>query len=176
MKTKNLTKIALMTAIICIFSPISVPLPISPVPLTLCTFALCLAAYMLEPKEAMAATGLFLFIGAVGVPVFSGYTGGFAKFAGPTGGYLIGYLYLVGITSYFVQKNPNSRKMQILGAFLGTVVTYTFGTFWLAILTNASFFATLPTGALIFLPLDIVKIILACFLGEKLKTHINHIS
>lgn len=173
MKTKDLTKIALMTAIICILAPISIPIPISPVALTLCTFALYLSTYILTPKQAIAATALYLLIGSIGVPVFSGYTTGFAKFAGPGGGYLIGYLFLVAISSYFVEKFPNSVALQIAGAFLATIITYTIGTFWLAKITNASFFATLPIGALIFLPLDIVKISLACLVGRKIQRYLN---
>lgn len=173
MKTKDLTKIALMTAIICILAPISIPIPISPVALTLCTFALYLSAYILTPKQAIAATALYLLIGSIGVPVFSGYTSGFAKFAGPGGGYLIGYLFLVAISSYFVRKFPNSVALQIGGTFLATIITYAIGTFWLAKITNASFFATLPIGAFIFLPLDIVKITITCVVGRKVQRYLN---
>ncbi|KXL51916.1 biotin transporter BioY2 [Anaerotignum neopropionicum] len=173
MKTKELTKIALMTAIICILAPISIPLPLSPVALTLCTFALYLSVYILTPKQAIAATALYLFIGSIGIPVFSGYTAGFAKFAGPGGGYLVGYLILVAVSSFFVSKFPNSYAMQMFGTFLATIITYTIGTFWLAKVTNAGFFATLPMGAFIFLPLDIVKIILACVVGRKTQRYLN---
>lgn len=173
MKTKELTTIALMTAIICILAPLSIPIPFSPVPLTLCTFALYLSAYILKPTQAIAATVLYLFIGAIGVPVFSGFTAGFGKFAGPGGGYLIGYIFLVAISSYFVRKFPASPKLQMIGTLLATIVTYAIGTFWLARITNASFIATLPMGALVFIPLDIVKIILACVVGRKMQTYLN---
>lgn len=173
MKTKELTTIALMTAIICILAPISIPIPFSPVALTLCTFALYLSVYILKPKQAIAATVLYLFIGAIGIPVFSGYTAGFAKFAGPGGGYLVGYIFLVAMSAYFVRKFPNSPKLQMLGTLLGTIVTYTIGTFWLARITNTGFIAALPMGALVFIPLDIVKIILACVLGRKMQTYLN---
>lgn len=175
MKTKDLTKIGLMTAIICILAPISIPIPISPVPLTLCTFALYLSTYVLSPKQAISAIALYIFIGMIGIPVFSGYTAGLAKFAGPGGGYIIGYLFLVAITSYFVHKYPNSLGTQMTGAFLGTIVTYAIGTFWLARVTNASFLATLPMGAFVFLPLDIVKIILSCIVGRKVQTYLSNV-
>lgn len=174
MKTKELTKIGLMTAIICILAPISIPIPASPVALTLCTFALYLSAYILSPKHAISATALYLLIGAVGIPVFSGYTSGLAKFAGPGGGYLIGYIFLVAISAFFVRKYPNTPIMQMIGAFLGTIVTYTIGTFWLAKVTNADFIATLPFGALVFLPLDVVKIIISCILGRKIQRYLSH--
>ncbi len=173
MKTKELTTIALMTAIICISAPISIPIPFSPVALTLCTFALYLSVYILKPKQAIAATALYLFIGAIGVPVFSGYTAGIAKFAGPGGGYLVGYIFLVAISAYFVRKFPASPQLQMTGTLLGTLVTYTIGTFWLAKITNTGFIAALPMGALVFIPLDIVKIILACVLGRKIQNYLN---
>lgn len=173
MSTKELTTISLMTAIICILAPISIPIPFSPVALTLCTFALYLSAYVLKPKQAIAATALYLFVGSVGIPVFSGYTAGFGKFAGPGGGYLVGYVFLVAISAYFVRKFPDSPMLQMLGAFLGTLATYTIGTFWLAKVTNASFLSTLPMGALVFIPLDIVKIILSCVLGRKIQNYLK---
>ncbi|MDD3394764.1 MAG: biotin transporter BioY [Anaerotignum sp.] len=173
MKTKELTKIALMTAIICILAPISIPIPFSPVALTLCTFALYLSVYILTPKQALTATAMYLLLGSIGIPVFSGYTAGFGKFAGPGGGYLVGYVFLVAISAYFVQKYPHSPKLQMMGALLATVVTYTIGTFWLAKITNTGFLAALPMGALIFIPLDIIKIILACFVGRKVRRYLH---
>lgn len=69
-KTRTLTMTALMTAVICIFAPISIPIPISPVALTLGTFAMYLTAYVLPPRQALAAIGLYLLLGAAGLPVF----------------------------------------------------------------------------------------------------------
>ena len=85
-KTRTLTMTALMTAVICIFAPISIPIPISPVALTLGTFAMYLTAYVLPPRQALAAIGLYLLLGAAGLPVFSGYTAGLSRFAAPGGG------------------------------------------------------------------------------------------
>ncbi|WP_352400552.1 biotin transporter BioY [Anaerotignum sp.] len=173
MKTKDLTKIALMTAIICILAPISIPIPASPVALTLCTFALYLSTYVLSPKQAVAATALYILIGAIGIPVFSGYTAGLAKFAGPGGGYIVGYLFLVAISATFVRKYPNSPFLQMSGALIGTIVTYIIGTYWMATVTNASFLNTLPAGALIFIPLDIVKIFISCVVGRKVQHYLR---
>lgn len=82
-KTRTLTMTALMTAVICIFAPISIPIPVSPVALTLGTFAMYLTAYVLPPRQALAAIGLYLLLGAAGLPVFSGYTAGLSRFAAP---------------------------------------------------------------------------------------------
>ena len=172
MKTKALTQIALMAAVLCILAPISIPIPVSSVALTLATFALYLMAYILKPKQALAAVGIYLLLGAAGLPVFSGYMAGISRFAAPGGGYLIGYLFLVGISGWFIQKYSHTA-IQISGMFLGTLVMYSLGTFWLAFSTDISFFTALPAGILIFLPLDIIKIIFASYIGKKIQKHIK---
>lgn len=172
-KTKTYTTTALMTALICIMAPVSIPIPISPVALTLCTFALYLCCYVLPPRQALASVGLYLLLGAIGLPVFSGYAGGISRFASPGGGYLIGYLFLVAISSFFINHFPKRPLYQIGGMFAGTLVTYTIGTAYMAYLTNATFLQTLPMGALVFLPLDIIKIICAYILGNQIQSHIT---
>lgn len=172
-KTKIYTTTALMTAVICILAPISIPVPISPVALTLCTFAIYLSAYILPPRQALASVGLYLLLGAIGLPVFSGYGGGISRFTSPGGGYLIGYLFLVSISSFFIYRFPKRAFFQIGGMFVATLVTYTIGTAYMAYLTNTTFWQALPMGALVFLPLDIIKIIIAYILGNKIQAHIT---
>lgn len=170
--TKNMAYIAMMVAILCILAPISIPIPVSTISLTLATLAIYIIAYVLEPKEALAAVGLYLLLGAIGLPVFSGYMAGISRFAAPGGGYLVGYLFLAGISSAFVHRFSHPLP-QIGGMFLATCITYCIGTFWLARVTNAPFLATLPAGALVFLPLDTVKMLFACWLGRKLQQHLQ---
>lgn len=172
-KTQRLIYTALMTAVICIAAPISIPIPVSPVALTLSTFAIYLTIYVLDLPGAMAAVGLYLLLGAVGLPVFSGYTGGLSRFAAPGGGYLAGYLLLAAIGSLFLRRWPAHRPMQALGLFLGTLATYALGTLWMAYVTHVSFWQALPMGALVFLPLDILKILCACWLGSRLRHHLG---
>lgn len=172
MKTKDLTYISLMTAVLCILAPISIPLPGSSVALTMATFTLYLMVYILSPRQALAAVGLYLMLGAAGLPVFSGYMAGISRFAAPGGGYLIGYLFLVGISGWFVQKY-SAVSIQVIGMFLGTLVMYCLGTFWLAASTGISFLSALPAGMLIFLPLDTLKIIFASYIGRKIQLHIK---
>lgn len=173
-KTKDLTLTALMAAILCILAPISVPIPISSVALTLGTFAIYLAAYVLEPRLAFAAIGLYLLLGAAGLPVFSGYTAGVAKFAGPGGGYLVGYLLLASACSACIRRFPRRPVVQAVGMFLVTLAFYLIATYWMSVVTGGSFLATLPAGALVFLPLDSVKIIAACWLGQKIQPYLQN--
>ena len=172
MKTNDLTRIALMTAVLCILAPISLPLPVSSVALTLATFALYLMAYILKPKQAVIAVGLYLLLGVAGLPIFSGYMAGISRFAAPGGGYLLGYLFLAGIGGWFVHRF-SALPLQIFGMFLGTFVMYLLGTAWMAYVTGISFPAALPAGMLVFLPLDMLKIILASYIGRKIKMYIK---
>ncbi len=170
MKTKNLTRIALMTAVLCILAPVN--LPLSSVAMTLATFALYLMVYILSPKQALVSVGLYLLLGAVGLPVFAGYMAGISRFASPGGGYLIGYLLLTCIGGYFVQKY-DSLSLQVFGLFIGTLVMYCIGTFWLAFSAGISFLSAIPAGMLIFLPMDILKLTLAVIIGRKIQHHIK---
>ena len=172
MKTNDLTRIALMAAVLCVLAPISIPVPVSPVSLTLATLAIYLMAYILKPKQAVMAVGLYLLLGAAGLPVFSGYMAGISRFAAPGGGYLLGYLFLVGISGWFVHRH-SALSLQLLGMFLGTLVMYLLGTFWMAYVTNTSFLAAIPAGMLIFLPLDIIKIALSAYIGRKVQKYIK---
>ena len=89
-RTRQITLIGLMTAITCILAPLSIP--IGPVPISLTNFAIYLSLYLLDWKKGTISYILYLLLGLVGLPVFSGFTGGIGKLAGPTGGYIIGFI------------------------------------------------------------------------------------
>ena len=93
-RTKQMVLIALMTAVTCVLGPLSIPLPFSPVPISLTNFAIFLAIFVLGMKSGTISFIIYLLLGAVGVPVFSSFRGGFQVLAGPTGGYLIGFIFL----------------------------------------------------------------------------------
>lgn len=171
MKTTDLTHTALMTAVLCILAPISIP--VGSVAFSLATFVIYLMAYILKPRQALAAVGIYLLLGAAGLPVFAGFLSGISRFAAPGGGYLIGYLFLAGIGGGFMQKY-SQITFQIFGLFLGTLAMYLLGTGWLSLSTGISFFSALPMGILVFLPLDTLKILLASYLGQKIKLHIKN--
>ncbi len=171
MHTREMTRTALMTALLCILAPIS--FPVGTVAVTLATFAIYLMAYILPPKQALFSVSLYLCLGTVGIPVFSGYMAGIQRFAAPGGGYLIGYLLLAGIGSAFVHRFF-ALPLQVVGLLLGTLAMYITGTFWLAYSTGIPFLSALPAGMLLFLPLDMVKLLLAAYIGRKLQLHIKN--
>ena len=106
MSTAQMTVTALMTAITCILAPMALPIPVSPVPISLTNLVIFFMAYILGTKLSVASYVLYLLLGTVGLPVFSGFSGGVGKLLGPTGGYLIGFIFLAAISGFFVEKFP----------------------------------------------------------------------
>lgn len=95
-----MTMIALMTAVTCILGPLAIPLPFSPVPISFTNLAVYFSLFVLGANSATVSYLVYLLIGMVGLPVFSGFTGGFAKMAGPTGGYLVGFIFMAWIAGF----------------------------------------------------------------------------
>ena len=185
--TKRMALIGVMTAVTCILGPFSIPLPFSPVPISFTNLAIYLAAYVLGMKACTVSYLIYMLLGMVGVPVFSGFTGGPAKLAGPTGGYIIGFIvmavgptggYLVGfilmalIVGFFVDHFPGKVALHIVGMVLGLAICYIFGTVWLAGQLNMTFVAGLGVGVIPYLPGDAVKIIFTALIGPKLRREI----
>lgn len=165
--TLTMAVVALMTAVVCVLAPFSIPVGV--IPVSLATFGLYLAVWILGGKKATIVCLMYLLIGFVGLPVFSGFTGGPAKLFGPTGGYLIGYLLLTMIAGFFVDKFPGKMKYCLLGYVLGSMACYGTGTLWLAVHLKIGFEAAFVMGVLPFLPGDVIKISLALWLGQIVR-------
>ena len=172
-RTRTLTMIGLTSAALCILGPISIPIPVSPVPLSLTNFAIYLIIYILGMKHGTISIFIYLCLGTVGLPVFSAFSGGPAKLAGPTGGYLIGFIFLALIQGFLMEHFPGKRPAAITGMILGLAVCYAFGTVWLAAQMSLGFFAALGIGVIPYLPGDAVKIIAATLVGPKLQNSLR---
>ena len=168
-KINNITVIGLFTAIMCILGPLSIAIPISPVPISFTNLAICFTALILGWKKGTISYLVYLLIGFAGVPVFSSFTAGPGKLLGPTGGYLIGFLFLALIAGYFADRFPDKMHMIILGMVLGTVITYALGTGWLAYQANMSFKAALFAGVIPYIVGDVIKIIIAASIAPTIK-------
>jgi biotin transport system substrate-specific component len=156
-----------MAAVTCILGPLS--LPIGVVPISLTNLVIYFAIYALGGKRGTLSYIVYLFIGLVGLPVFSGFSGGLPKLFGPTGGYLIGFVFMAFISGIFIDKFSNKIYMCFLGMVLGTIVTYIFGTAWLAYEAHMAFNKALAVGVLPFIPGDIVKITIASLIGPQIR-------
>ena len=171
--TKTLSIIALMTAFMCILGPFSIPIPFSPVPISFTMIAIFLALYLLGMKKGVVSLFLYLLIGLIGLPVFSRFKGGPGKLLGPTGGYLIGFVFMAVISGFFIDKWFTNKLMCLIGMVLVTIVCYLFGTFWLAYQGSMSFQAALAAGVLPYIPFDLIKIIIALLLGPLIHTQLK---
>lgn len=164
---RKMTTTALMTAVICILGPLSIP--IGPVPISLGNFALLLTMYVLEWKSGVVAYFLYLLIGLIGLPVFSGFGSGPAKLLGPTGGYILGFLPMILITGLFLRKHWQKRILSILIMEIATWVLYVFGTAWLTYSMHLTFAQALATGVIPFIAIDLVKIVIVSLIGPILR-------
>lgn len=172
-KVKEMALMGLMAAVICMMGPLSLPLPVSPVPVSLTNLAIYFAVYALGMKRGCISYLLYLLIGFVGVPVFSGFTGGPGKLLGPTGGYLVGFIFMALIIGYFVDKWPSAMAMCFLGMVIGTIAAYLFGTVWLAWQAQMSFARALAAGVIPFIPGDLAKIVIAMAGGPQIRKRLQ---
>ena len=171
---KSMVFTAIAAAIICVAAPFSVPLP-GLVPISLATFAVYLAGGLLGPKRGSIAVVIYILIGAVGLPVFSGFSGGFAKLLGVTGGYIIGYIPCALLTGIFADMNTKKHWSMPVGMALGTIACYAFGTAWFMIATGTPFLAALASCVVPFLVGDAIKIVAACAVTVPLKSRLEGI-
>ncbi|MCR5672736.1 MAG: biotin transporter BioY [Lachnospiraceae bacterium] len=168
-KTQAMTFIALCTAMTCILAPLSISIPISPVPISLTIFAILISAYVLGLKNCIFSFLLYALIGFIGVPVFSKFTGGPGVLLGPTGGYIIGFIFVAFFAGLFIEKFENARYMHAIGMIIGVAVCYVFGTAWLAQQAGMGFRQALYAGVIPFIPADAVKIAAAIAIGPRLR-------
>lgn len=171
--TKRMALIGVMTAVTCVLGPLSIPLPISPVPISFTNLAIYLSLYVLGMKAGTISYLVYLLLGFAGLPVFSGFSGGVAKLAGPTGGYLVGFIFMAIVGGWVIDRFPGKYVLHAVGLVIGTAICYVFGTVWLAKQLGMTFVAGLGVGVIPYLPGDAVKILLAIMVGPKLRKEIQ---
>jgi len=132
-------------------------IPIGPVPVVLSTLFVLLSGLLLGSRWGLISMGLYLLVGAMGLPVFAGGKGGFAHFFGPTGGYLFGYVLSGWMTGLISERSYKSPVLQIVAIFFGSLAIYFIGVPWLKMVTNMSWTKTLMVGMVPFLVGDAVK-------------------
>jgi len=146
-----------------------IAVPIGPVPITLATLFVLLSGLLLGSRWGLISMALYLFIGAMGIPVFSGGRGGLAHFFGPTGGYLLGYVLSAWVTGLVSEQSRQSPALQILAVLLGSIAIYSIGVPWLKMTTNLSWTRALIVGMLPFLIGDTVKAAAAFLLARSTR-------
>jgi biotin transport system substrate-specific component len=169
----DITLIALFAALTAAGAFVAVPLPFSPVPAALQNLFAVLAGLCLGPVRGSLAVGLYLLAGALGAPVFAGASGGFARFLGPTGGYLLGYL-LAALVAGLVAGRPRAGKPApawklALGTALALLSVYVPGVLRLKQLMGLGWAEALVAGLLPFLAGDAAKGVAAALIAPRLR-------
>lgn len=172
--TKDYALMAQAAALMAVCSWISIP---AAVPFTMQTFAVFLTVGLLGGRRGTFAVAVYLLLGAVGLPVFSGFSGGFGYMLGPTGGYIIGFLFSA-LVMWAAEKLFGKSAPALVGSMvIGLLVCYAFGTAWfVAVYSKANgaigFGAALGMCVLPYMIPDALKIMLAALLSKRLKKHV----
>ncbi len=169
--TYQMAVTALMAAVMCVLGPLSVP--IGAVPISLTNLVICLTVWLLGPKFGTLSVAIYLALGAVGIPVFSGYGAGLAKLAGPTGGYLIGFLPMALIGGLFVEKSKGNPIVSGIGLVLGIAVSYAFGTAWFVIQMQCELSYAMAVCVYPFIAFDLAKVVISCVVGALLRKRLT---
>lgn len=148
-------------------------LPIGPVPIVLQNLFVFLSGLLLGPRWGVASIGVYLMAGALGLPVFAGGVGGIGRFAGPTGGYLLGYLPAVYVIGWISKKSKGRAAVDVLAMVCGSIIIYACGVSWLKILSGLTLAKTLAVGMYPFILGDGVKIAAAVPIAKALRPIIN---
>ena len=148
----RLVWIALMAALMAVGAVISIPLPFSPVPVSLQTLFVLLAGLILGPRDGAIAMLVYLAAGCLGLPVFTGGKSGLAALLGPTGGFLVGFIPSAVICGFAKKTGATSFVVLLAYCALGTTVTLALGTAHLATLLKISLGKAVALGVVPFLP------------------------
>lgn len=181
-RTQAITKIAILVACLCISAYITIPLSFSPAPITLQTLIVNMIAILLTPWESFMALLVYILLGLVGLPIFSGGVGGPAKLFGPTGGYIIAFLVAAPAMSWlknyaqlligkFVKKHAVSQIIAytLNAIVIGMTIVYLLGTIYMKLLMGCTFAEALVMAVVPYIPLDIVKCICAALIAVPVK-------
>lgn len=174
MRYRQLVLSSLFTALIGAGAIFSLPLPPPLPPVTLAVFFALLAGLVAGPVWGSAAVGLYLFLGSIGLPVFANGSGGLGHFAGPTGGFLVGYLGLACVAGLVADRRNWTFSRALIGAIAGVAILYVLGLPWFRAVMDARPDRSMTIGAafLIMLPYligDLVKAFAAASLVRALK-------
>ena len=173
--TGDLALVALFAAVMAVCSWITVP---AAVPFTLQTMGVFLAVGLLGGKRGTISVLVYLFLGAIGLPVFSGFAGGLGYMMGATGGYIIGFLFSALIMWFMEKAFGRDMKILILSMVLGLILCYAFGTAWFMTVYSGSngpidLATALGWCVFPFIIPDAIKIAVACLLIRRLRPAIH---
>lgn len=146
-----------------------IAIPVGPVPIVLQSLFILLSGLLLGSAWGVAAVGIYLLAGAIGLPVFAGGAGGIGRFIGPTGGYLFGFLPAVYIIGLISEREKQSARIDIIAMLCGTIIIYACGVSWLKTLTGMDLKKAVAVGMIPFVIGDSIKIAAAVFIARSVR-------
>lgn len=164
MKLKMMTRISIMAALTAIGAFIIIPLPGSPVPVTFQLLFTFLAGGLLGSKGGFYSQLIYILLGAAGLPIFAGGSGGIGALVGPSAGYIYGFL----IAGYISGLGSKKFKNKIIYNLVGLIIVYLLGTVGLMLNTGFDLTKAFSAGVIPFIPGDFLKVILAAYLTSKI--------
>lgn len=171
MNIRKTATVGILAALICVFSPLSIPF--GAIPISLSTLAIYIVSSTVNRKYSFAAVAIYILIGAVGLPVFSSFTGGLQYITGYTGGYIIGYLPCALIIGTLTDRFENKKIIYPISMLAGTFVCYLSGTLWYMHRAACGLTEAVAVCVLPFIIGDIIKITVASSIGITLKQRIK---
>jgi biotin transport system substrate-specific component len=170
---QEMTTMALLAALLCVSSYISIRLPFSAVPITAQSLVINLIALLMKPKKAGLTVGIWILLGLVGLPVFSGGNSGFGVLAGATGGYVIGYLAAAILISLVRGKKNHYVRNMVSVIAIGIPVIYAVGVPWMKLVLGLDWKTAVLTGLVPFLVGDLIKAVASVSIAKPLYRIVN---
>lgn len=171
MSVRDICYAGLFAAVIAVMAQISIPMPMG-VPMTMQTFAITLAAVVLGSKLSTISSLIYIIMGAVGLPVLANFSGGFDKFVGPTGGFLISFPLMAFIIGWGAEHRKDFKGAYVIALVVGTVVNYVVGVAMFVVVAHSTIAVGITACVLPFIPTAIIKAVLACAIGLNLRKRI----
>lgn len=169
-KSKEISFVALFAALTAVGGFISIPF--YPVPLTFQVFFVLLSGIILGKRLGALSQIVYIGIGAIGAPIFHNFTGGVGIILGPTGGFLIGFVFGAYMAGFFYEKFSNN-KLRFSSLLFSIAPIYIIGVLWLSFITNMTISKAILVGGVPFIPGDIVKVIMVFLVEKKVKKYFN---
>lgn len=165
----NLTKIALCVALLCVSSYLVIPLPFTPIVISLHTVMVNLIGLILKPKQAAITIAMYLLTGLIGLPVFSAGTAGPGKLFGPTGGFYFGFFFAVIAISLLKGKKNNLMRYILVTIGAGVPIQHICAILMMCIHNGGNLWVAITTVSLPFILGDIAKCVMASVAGVALN-------
>ena len=170
MKVKELTMTAIFAALTAVFAQLIIPLPFTPIPFSLCVVGVYLTGAVLPKSYAAYAQLVYILLGAVGLPVFGGFSGGFGVLAGPTGGYILVYPVMAFLVALMPQLFGRKTVLSLaVGMLCALLVCYLGGSLWYCAVAKVTWAKSITYTVLPFAPFDLIKIAVCAPFGRALN-------